>query len=205
MNTLKFLAVGSSLDSGRDVIGRYRVRAASLLPRFEPGEEPAPAPAPAGPAATAAPRPWWQPLLHSLLPRFEPGEEPAPAPTAPAATAPAAATAAPRPWWQPLLHTLRRLRPSRKPTTSHQTPAASEQSPVTSAQPPATSDPLPTANAQHPTPNTQTTARRAEPQPQPEPARRPIQREFRFQHVTPICNDLHDADLEIIPQPHAVH
>lgn len=38
MNSLKFLAVTSSLETGRDVVGRFRVRNECSLPRFVAGQ-----------------------------------------------------------------------------------------------------------------------------------------------------------------------
>lgn len=149
MNTLKFLAVGSSLDSGRDVVGRYRVREASLLPRFDPDAESGAAPA----IAPAAAPSWWRRILNLLrIP----------------ATSPAANPAA--------------SIPGDLPNRSETRDLESGPEVIAVASPVAT------------------------PGPQTEDAvwgqvQKPVQHEFRFENVTVVCNDLHDADFEIVSRP----
>lgn len=144
MNTLKFLAVDHSLESGRNVVGRYRVRESGLLPRFEPGAAPA-----------HASISWWCRLLARFrsrpLPLLSVPEEramvelPADPPTAPSGDSVGGVARAPR-------------------------------------FPPAT-----LSSGAHP-------AIQAEAEGVP----KPCQREFRFENVKVVCNDLHDADFEIV-------
>lgn len=152
MNTLKFLAVGSSLDSGRDVIGRYRVREASLLPRFEAAADEA------SPATLSSKgSPWWSRLLK----RFRPLSPAGPVPVS-AAPTPSGESDAGRDTRVNL------------PSPGSGDAGASRSDRLTEAVPPATAR---------------------------ERTARPLQGELRFEKVTVVCNDLHDADFEIVPAP----
>lgn len=152
MNTLKFLAVGSSLDSGRDVIGRYRVREASLLPRFEAAaDEASPA------TVSTKDSPWWSRLLK----RFR----------ALSPAAPGLITAALTPSGDSDVGLDARVDLA---TSGNSDAGASRLGGLTESVPPATAR---------------------------ERTVRPLQGELRFEKVTVVCNDLHDADFEIVPAP----
>ncbi len=149
MNMLKYLAVGSSLDSGREVVGRYRVREASLLPRFDPDAE-ARSAAAIGPAK--APSRWRRILswLRSL----------APSPMAvPAASYPGELT-----------------------NQSETRELESEPQEISVALPAAATGPRIEDGVR-------------------QQAQKPVQNEFRFENVMVVCNDLHDADFEIVSRP----
>jgi hypothetical protein len=150
MNTLKFLAVGSSLDSGRDVVGRYRVREASRLPKFDPDAEAASVSVLALGATS-----WWRRILNMFRSH-------APSPT----PAPAKAQMA-----SAISHLVN------SSEVGQPEPATGETPPVSSAAP---LDPLLAEDDR---------------------LSKPVQREFRFEHVTVVCNDLHDADFEIVSMP----
>jgi len=142
MNTLKFLAVGSSLDAGREVVGRYRLREAGMLPRFE--SEP-----PSTPAS------WWRRLMARLQALvFSP----------PMAVA------------SPLTDSLA-IEPAVSGKADLGAATGAGASPVAAPSPESISRTGNTTGGQLP---------------------KPFQHEFRFASVTVVCNDLHDADIEIV-------
>jgi len=149
MNMLKYLAVGSSLDSGRDVVGRYRVREASLLPRFDPDAETGSASA----SRSAKMPPWWRRILNWFRP-----VTPSPM-VVPSASNPGELT-----------------------NRSEIGDLKPEPQEVSVASPTAPSGPQIGDGV----------GRKAQ---------KPVQNEFRFENVMVVCNDLHDADFEIVSRP----
>lgn len=148
MNTLKFLAFGRSLATGREVVGRFRVRHECLLPRFE--EETSEQELSSGVLNN-----WWR-RACSL---FRPGARLAWAKKAAPQTVPPMAEAAAE--------------------LVVKSEAFASASPLIGA-----------ASVQALPPNFTAGARRT-------PSA--LQREFRFERVSVVCNDLHDADFEIVP------
>lgn len=152
MNTLKFLAVDSSLDSGRDVVGRYRLREERLLPRFDPDNDASGSPS----SFAARVSSWWRRLFNNLFGGRS-----------------AAAVADPAPAPEPSMVGADAIGSSKVGEPEAETSEAVVELPTVAFAAPA-----------------------AEAVGQRLP--KPEQREFRFAHVTVICNDLHDADIEIV-------
>lgn len=155
MNSLKYLAVNTSLETGREVVGRFRMRDDCLLPRFGDDE---PMPDSVTPAVARPDRPvsWWrrflmhfgrtQPVSGKRFPPYSETDGPAGNPFVSDSGSGADAV--------PLIE------------------ESAVQSPKTAVK-------------------------------KQEPLLLPVQAEFRFENVTVVCNDLHDADFEIISRPAA--
>lgn len=148
MNTLKFLAFGRSLATGREVVGRFRVRHECLLPRFEDETS-------EQELSSGALNNWWRRFCNL----FRPGDRPT-----------WAKKAAP----QPVLPM-----------------AEAAADPVVQSETFASGSPLIGAASVQALPPSFTAGARRTPS--------ALQREFRFERVSVVCNDLHDADFEIVP------
>lgn len=151
MNSLKFLAVNASLETGRDVVGRFQMREECLLPRFGAGN-------PEGTDRSAENSPQSRPS-----------------------------------WWREFFQLFRRTRVehaggSEMKADSRVADGAPEE--IQAVQPAA-------ADSAGPPEETPITRR------EPELARgaTTVQAEFRFENVRVVCNDLHDADFEIVSRP----
>lgn len=151
MNSLKFLAVNASLETGREVVGRFQMREECLLPRFGGAN-------PEGSDRSAV----------------------SAAPSRPA-------------WWRGLFRWFRKTRAER-PGDSNE-----------ARSPSAFDTPPPELHSSQPT-----MARLADPserapvanrEPEPAGPQGAVQAEFRFENVKVVCNDLHDADFEIVSRP----
>lgn len=148
MNTLKFLAFGRSLATGRDVVGRFRVRHECLLPRFEDEtteEE----------FSSTVLNTWWRRACNLFRPatRLAWSKKSVPQPVLPTAETGA------------------------DPITKSETVASRPQR-IGSASTQAFPSSFAAGAKQIPS---------------------ALQREFRFERVSVVCNDLHDADFEIVP------
>jgi hypothetical protein len=150
MKSLRLLAFGSSLASGRDVVGRFRMREECLLPHF--GGEAASGPEPRAGTPDAGPS-WWR-RLGGLF------------------------RAAPRPATRGVDAT-----PDLAPAVPAVEAKPGPQTPAVADQPGQEQSGIIFYN----------------PFRKEAPESKPRQAEFRFANVTVVCNDLHDADFEIVP------
>lgn len=146
MNSLKFLAVTTSLETGRDVVGRFRMRDECSLPRFIEGQADEP--------ETVRPS-WWRRLWARVW-RVSKWNSPF---QAEVSASPATREEFSK---EPAIVSTAKSEPTEKLDASGDVVAAVTHSGM-----------------------------RAE-------RREVVQVEFRFEHVKVVCNDLHDADIEIV-------